>query len=62
MLGGREGGEGAGGGHRIERQADKGNQQPAHKTFVTQNISGRFLCHVLLVVTMKVLIVDDMSL
>ena len=54
------GGEGEG--HRIERQADKGNQQPAHKTFVTQNISGRFLCHVLLVVTMKVLIVDDMSL
>ena len=46
------------GGHRIERQADKGNQQPAHKTFVTHNISRRILCHVLPVVTVEVLIGD----
>ena len=57
---GKEEGERGGGrgGHRIERQADKGNQQPAHKTFVTHNISRRFLCHVLPVVTVKVLIGD----
>ena len=53
------------GGHRIERQADKGNQQPAHKTFVTHNISRRFLCHVLPVVIVKVLsikLIGDMPL